>query len=144
MELSQLKLDIFQKTLVAIFIAFLLLFGPTIYFLLVGDQVAATFTGTLTAGLVLAFTHTLALTVGAHYSRHTMEKGADIALRAQETNDRWDERKTAAFGKIMIEGARIGRSTQPTDFPPLPLPSQAIDWLPPIATLPTDQEDLQP
>ena len=143
MELSKLKLDIFQKTLIAIGLAFLGLFGPTLFFLIIGDQVAATFTGTLTGGLLLAFTHALALTVGAHYSRHTMEKGADIALRAQETNDRWDERKSATMGKLIVEGARLGaRNIGPADTPPLPLPSQGLDWLPPVAILDPDQEDL--
>ena len=143
MELSKLKLDIFQKTLITLGLAFLALFGPTLFFLITGDQVAATFTGTLTGGLLLAFTHVLAFAVGAYYSRDTMERGADVALRAQETNDRWDERKSATMGKLIVEGARIGaRTTGPADTPPLPLPSQGLDWLPPVAILDPDQENL--
>ena len=36
------------------------------------------------------------------------------------------------FGKLMQEGARIGRqaATGPGDLPALPLPSQGLDWMP--------------
>jgi len=40
-----------------------------------------------------------------------MADGAAIALKAQEANDAWDAKKTAAFAGLMREGAAIGRQT---------------------------------
>jgi hypothetical protein len=131
-----------RTTLMIIGAVFVLVFLPTLIFLATDRDVAAAITGTLTLGTILAFTHVLAFTAGAWYTRSAMQMGADVALRAQETNDRWDERKTVAFGRLMQEGARIGRMAGggQEDVIPLPLPSQGMDWLPPTTTFPNEIE----
>ena len=128
----KVKMDGFKKALAALLGLFLLLFGPTLFFLADGNEVAAAVTGTLTVGTLFAITHVLAFASGAWFTKSTMVMGASVALKAQDSNDRWDERKTAAFGKLMQEGARIGRqaATGPGDLPALPLPSQGLDWMP--------------
>lgn len=141
MEVSKHTMDGFQKTLLGLGIVFCAVFLPTLVFIAIGNQVAAAITGTMTVAIIFAITHVAAFAGGAWYTRGTMLMGADVALRAQETNDRWDERKTASFTRIMTEGARIGRSTHPVDAAPLPMPSQgALDWMPPVAVL-QDGED---
>lgn len=131
-------MDKIGKTLAVLGVAFVLALAPTLIFMATDRDVAAAVTGTLTIGTILAASHVLAFAAGAWYTKGAMQVGADVALRAQETNDRWDERKTVAFGRLMQEGARIGRQaagSQP-DAMPLPLPSQGLDWLPPVAALP--------
>ena len=72
--------------------------------------------------------------IGGAWTRRTMQDGAAIALRAQQVNDEWDAKKTAAFAGLMREGANIGRQA-PGSLPALPtLPGQG-DYLnlPPLA-----------
>jgi hypothetical protein len=110
---------------------FLVVFVPTLVFLVLGQDVAAAVTGTVTVGVLLAISHVGAFAAGMWYTRAAMHMGAEIAIRAQETNDRWDERKTKVFGDLVREGARIGRAGAPqADVLPLPLPSQDVSWLP--------------
>ena len=133
----KVKMDGFKKALAALLGLFLLLFGPTLFFLADGNEVAAAVTGTLTVGTLFAITHVLAFAGGAFYTKSAMAMGGSLVLRAQETNDRWDERKTAAFGKLMQEGARIGRQAAggQDGLPALPLPSQGlVDWMPAPST----------
>jgi hypothetical protein len=120
-----------KAVLIGLGVFFLVVFVPTLVFLALDQDVAAAVTGTMTAGVLLAFTHVAAFAAGTWYTRAAMHMGADIALRAQETNDRWDERKTKVFGDLVREGARIGRTGGPVaDVLPLPLPSQDVSWLP--------------
>jgi hypothetical protein len=78
------------------------------------------------AALVAAFF------MGVMWNRQAMRDGADIALKAQQINDAWDTRKTAALGALMREGAKIGRQViiGRANPPALPMPDQGGDWLP--------------
>ncbi len=49
--------------------------------------------------------------IGGIWTTRTMGAGADIALRAQQVNDEWDAKKTAAFAGLMREGATVARQT---------------------------------
>jgi hypothetical protein len=123
-----------KTVLIGLGIFFLVVFVPTLVFLALDHDVAAAVTGTMTVGVLLAITHVSAFAAGMWYTRAAMHMGADIAIRAQETNDRWDERKTKVFGDLVREGARIGRASRPSgasvEVLPLPLPSQDVSWLP--------------
>lgn len=71
--------------------------------------------------------------VGGIWTTRTMRAGADIALRAQQVNDEWDAKKTAAFAGLMREGATIGRQG-PGALPALPMLGQGNTLsLPPLA-----------
>lgn len=68
-----------------------------------------------------------AFVVGSAYTRTVMRDGAAIALHAQDSNDRWDERKTAALGRLFQAGALAGRNAvlpEPTALP------DTTSWLP--------------
>ncbi len=120
-----------KVVLIGLGVFFLVVFVPTLVFLALDQDVAAAVTGTMTVGVLLAITHVAAFAAGTWYTRTAMHMGADIAIRAQETNDRWDERKTKVFGDLVREGARIGRASAPAaEILPLPLPSQDVSWLP--------------
>jgi hypothetical protein len=120
-----------KTVLIGLGVFFLVVFVPTLVFLALDHDVAAAVTGTMTVGVLLAITHVSAFAAGMWYTRAAMHMGADIAIRAQETNDRWDERKTKVFGDLVREGARIGRASTPSaEVLPLPLPSQDVSWLP--------------
>ena len=121
-----------KAILVGLGIFFALVFVPTLIFLALDREIAAAITGTLTVGVLLSITHVSAFAAGTWYTRGAMQMGADIALQAQETNDRWDERKTKVYGDLVREGARIGRMTRgaSAETIPLPPPSQDISsWL---------------
>jgi|GEM_PF-3978262 len=123
----------------ALFGAFAL---PTLVFALKGHEVAAAVSATLLACTVLALIVVGAFAAGAAYTRSSMAMGAGIALRAQETNDRWDERKTATMGRLFEAGARAGRSTAAIGAQPaLSLPSDEMDgWMP----IPTEYQISEP
>lgn len=139
-----------KVVLIGLGVFFLVVFVPTLVFLALDQDVAAAVTGTMTVGVLLAITHVSAFAAGMWYTRAAMHMGADIAIRAQETNDRWDERKTKVFGDLVREGARIGRtSASSPEVLPLPLPSQDVSWLPaptefgPPASLSIDEPDFE-
>lgn len=127
-------MDKIKVVLASLGLMFAVLFVPTLVFVAKGNDVGAAVTATLTVGIVVVATHTLAFAAGAWYTKGAMAMGAGIALKAQDTNDRWDERKSATMGKLFSEGARIGRMSAGGDAPPaLPLPSQGMDWLPALS-----------
>ena len=69
--------------------------------------------------------------ITAWWTRHTLQAGADIALKAQHTNDQWDTRKTAALAQLLREGASVGRQLQAQrETPALPWAPVERDWLP--------------
>jgi hypothetical protein len=87
----------------------------------------------------LAVVVTVAVT--AWWTRQTMRDGADIALKAQNTNDAWDARKTAALGALMREGAKIWQKVASDSPPLLPMPSQG-DWLPDLVEFSLTDDDM--
>jgi hypothetical protein len=97
-----------------------------------GERVGAAIVGTATVLLWLALIVVATVAVTAWWTRQTMRDGADIALKAQQINDAWDTRKTAALGALMREGAKIGRQViiGRANPPALPMPDQGGDWLP--------------
>ena len=99
MQTTTRRLEWFEKTLIGLVAVFAVFAGPALILLAMGNTVGAAVTGTLAACILVGISHLVAFGVGAAYTRSSMSAGADIALRAQETNDRWDERKTAAFGR---------------------------------------------
>ena len=69
--------------------------------------------------------------ITAWWTRRTMQAGADIALKAQHTNDQWDARKMAALAQLLREGAIMGRQLQARrETPELPWAQAECDWLP--------------
>lgn len=88
-------------------------------------------------GMLILFAIVLAsYTAGARFTRTTMAMGSDLVLRAQESDDHRDIKQMETFGKLMIEGGRIAQRMKPNDAPAaLPLESQGMDWLPPVAML---------
>lgn len=90
---------------------------------LFGYIVAAAILGTATVALCILF---IVMTI-AYVTRcntiETMKIGAEIALRAQATNDAWDAKKTAVLSQLIREGVRLGASNSPRlPAPPLSLP----------------------
>ena len=141
MEVSKQTMDGFHKTLIGLGVVFLAVFLPTLVFLAVGNQVGAAITGTLTACILAAISHVAAFAGGAWYTRGSMERGGDLVLRAQQANDRWDQVKATTSAKLMIEGARIGKSLQQPELSALPFPSQGeMGWMPTVSML-DDGED---
>jgi hypothetical protein len=90
-----------------------------------GALIVGAVLGTIGAALVIG------VFVGVLTARRLMADGASIALKAQEVNDTWDAKKTAAFAGLMREGAVIGRQA-PGALPALPMPGEAFS-LPPLA-----------
>lgn len=70
---------------------------------------AAAVVATGTALLWLALIVVVTVAVTSWWTARTMERGAEIALKAQHINDTWDARKTSALAGILKEGARMGR-----------------------------------
>lgn len=66
-----------------------------------------------------------AFAAGSWWSRVLMESGANVALRAQESDDRRDTAMIAAISKL----AGWWRENQ-AQQPALPMPSQQGEWLP--------------
>jgi hypothetical protein len=99
---------------------------------LLGSHVSAAIIGAAMTFLWLALIVVATVAVTAWWTRQTMRDGADIALKAQQINDQWDTRKTAALGALMREGARIGWQAigGRANPPALPMPDQGGDWLP--------------
>lgn len=90
------------------------------------------------AGLWLMLVIILVWMASSWWTAQTMERGAEIALRAQEINDTWDAKKTASIAQLVREGIRVGRSNSQHRPPALPLPSQEVGWLPELSTFETE------
>lgn len=112
----------------------------TIALFLFDRILTAAIIGTAVVALLLLLVVLATAQISRRQTIETMQIGADIALRAQETNDTWDARKTKAIGDVMKEGIRFSRDqarqrgirpgSQP--LPPLLPPSQDTAWLPEI------------
>lgn len=100
---------------------------------------------TLILGLILLLVMALVWSAASWWTARTMERGAGIALRAQQANDAWDEHKTTALTQLttaliqlMRESMKVGRLDNSSNGPPtLPLPSQEIGWLPALSSFNT-------
>ena len=68
------------------------------------------------------------------WTAQIMERGAEIALRAQQANDAWDTRKSASLVQVMKAGMEAGRLNSSSNRPALPLPSQESGWLPRLSS----------
>jgi hypothetical protein len=77
--------------------------------------------------------------IGGVWTARTMQAGAQLAIKAQEVNDEWDAKKTAAFAGLMREGATIGRQA-PGALPALPMGQGEVFSLPPLAEFGTRRE----
>ena len=141
MKNQHYQLDGLQALLAALGGLLLLMFAPAIFFAIKGDRVGFAISLTVIAMLFLGLLVMGAVAIGAAYTRSTMRDGANIALQAQDFNDRWDVSKMNNTTKLFIEGARAGRSLQQPEFPPFPLPSQGMDWLPPVTMFQDDEEE---
>lgn len=114
-------------------------------FYLAGWTTVATALATVTVMLWVLLILAAVWTAGSWWTAKTMERGADIALRAQQINDSWDARKTQAFGSVFSAGVKVARDNRPAglpgDLPSLPLlPDQADDWLPPLESFNVDAD----
>ena len=96
--------------------------------------VLATPTVQVALALIAAFvTLALAFAAGQWWTARTMQAGAQIALQAQNVNDAWDARKTAAFATLARAMLSLGQQAGSTT-PALPMPQQAGgEWLPQLS-----------
>lgn len=92
-----------------------------------GYYVAAAILGTATGALYLLLIVLVTSYVTRRQTIETMQAGAEIALKAQQVNDAWDAKKTAAYTGLVREGLRLGASNARPGPSPLPLP--VSDWL---------------
>lgn len=100
---------------------------------------------TLIVGLILLLVMALVWSAASWWTARTMERGAGIALRAQQANDAWDARNTTSFTQLttaliqlMRESMKVGRlDSSSSGMPALPLPSQEIGWLPALSSFNT-------
>jgi len=130
------QIDGFGAIVALIGFIMLLLFGPSVFFAIKGDKLGFAISVTVLIMLFLAGVVMAAVAIGAEYSRRTMRDGANIALAAQDFNDRWDTAKFQGATKLLIEGARAAKSLREPEIPSLPMPSQGnLDWLPPVSML---------
>lgn len=82
---------------------------------------------------VFSWLAVLVVTVAAvvsWWTRSTMQMGAELALRSQESDDRRDIAEINAVRDFV--GTLLRRSPMPGEQPKLPLPSQETRWLPPL------------
>ena len=142
-EGNHFEFDGLGALLAALVIAGLVMCAPLAFFAIKGDRVGFAVSVAVLAMLFLGLLVMGAVAVGAAYTRRTMRDGAGIALQAQDFNDRWDTAKMNNTTKLFIEGARAGRSLQQPEIPPLPMPSQGLDWLPHMAVLEDEEADWQ-
>lgn len=112
---------------------------------LVQYPVATAVVVTLTVGVILLLVIALVWSAASWWTARTMERGAGIALRAQQANDAWDAHKTTALTQLttaliqlMRESMKVGRlDSGSSGTPSLPLPSQEIGWLPALSSFNT-------
>ena len=122
--------------LAALALLLILMFAPTIIFAIRGDAVGVAISLTVISMLFLGCLVMGAFALGARHNKKAMQDGAQIALAAQEFNDRWDASKFKTAGSLLQEGARIGKAIREPDITPLPMPSQgSLEWLPDVAVL---------
>jgi hypothetical protein len=112
-----------------IFVMAAALVGPGL-----AEKNPAAATGLIVAGVLVVIGLALlaGVVIGGLWTRRAMADGAAIALKAQEVNDTWDAKKTAAFAGLMREGASIGRQA-PGALPALPMGQGEVFSLPPLA-----------
>ena len=122
-----------------------LMFAPTIIFAIKGDTVGVAISLTVIVMLGLGCLVMGSFALGAQSNKKAMQDGANIALAAQEFNDKWDASKFKTAGTLLQEGARIGKSIRESDIAALPMPSQGgLGWLPDVNVLEHgDGEDWQ-
>lgn len=94
-----------------------------------GYQVIGAVVGVTTFFLWLALLVTATATVVSWWSASLMQRGAELALRSQESDDRRD---TVLIKSIADLTRTLLRHSQP-ELPALPLPSQQTDWLPALS-----------
>jgi len=143
MKLTKGQFDGLNALLAALGLLLVLMFAPTIIFAIKGDTVGVAISLTVIAMLFLGLLVMGSVAVGTTYTRRTMQDGANIALQAQDLNDRWDVQKFSSATKLLVEGARAARSIREPDMAPLPMPSQGdLGWMPDVAVLePGDDGD---
>jgi hypothetical protein len=90
------------------------------------DPVVGAVIGTATVFLGLGLYTVAVVTVTAWFVKTTYKDGAEIALRAQESDDRRDVAMISAVGKM----SSLWKESQQAQRPALPLPSQQANWLP--------------
>jgi hypothetical protein len=85
-----------------------------------------------TIALWVLFIILVTVAITAWWTRQTMRDGAELALRAQDINDRWDTAKIRDLAALVREGAKIGRmGAGQNSNDPLPLMTDPDDtWLP--------------
>ena len=141
MKLTKGQFDGLNALLAALGLLLVLMFAPTIIFAIKGDTVGVAISLTVIAMLFLGLLVMGSVAVGATYTRRTMQDGANIALQAQDLNDRWDVQKFSSATKLLVEGARAARSIREPEMAPLPMPSQGdLGWMPDVAVLPTGDD----
>jgi len=136
MNLTKGQFDGLNGLLAALALLLVLMFAPTIIFAIKGDSVGVAISLTVIGMLFLGLLVMGSVAIGATYTRRTMQDGANIALQAQDLNDRWDVQKFGSATKLLVEGARIAKSIRDPEMAPLPMPSQGdLGWMPDVAVL---------
>ena len=136
MKTQNYQFDGVNGLLAALVVLFVIMFVPTIIFAIKGDALGVAISLTVISMLFLGCLVMGAFALGARHNKKAMQDGAEIALAAQEFNDKWDASKFKTAGSLLTEGARLGKSIREPDHIALPMPSQgAFDWLPDVAML---------
>jgi hypothetical protein len=93
-----------------------------------GNSAAALGLVGLLVGLVLLLAFAAIWALGGWWMREAMKSGAEIALRAQEQDDRWDMVQTRATTDVFKAGVAVAREVRGpgADGTP-PLPSQGFN-----------------
>jgi len=84
----------------------------------IGSGPAAILLGVVVV-LIMGVLLVVAFVAGAWWTERQVRLGAEIATTAQSVNDRWDERKTAAFANLAREMIRLGQSPHGSSPPAL-------------------------
>ncbi len=117
-----------KSTLVLLVSITVFLTAVVIVLLLTGNQGAALALAGLLVGLVLLLSFAAIWGVGSYWTRQTMAAGAEIALRAQEQDDKWDIQQSRATTDVFRAGVQAAREARGiTDGGLPPLPSQSFD-----------------
>jgi len=93
------------------------------------QRVAAAVVGSATMFLWLGLLIVGTVAITAWWTKSTMEAGAGIALKAQESDDKRDVAQIQAVGSL---AKVLMRQTRP-EYPALPMPQQEADWLPALS-----------